>query len=451
MNDTFPDTGPDTLPDTGPDTLPAGTGPAEPGERLAAILAVGTELLGTTRLDTNSLFLTGELEELGYRVVRKSCVGDAFSELLAEMRGAVAIVPLVLITGGLGPTDDDRTKEVAAHLLNRSLLRDEAILLRLKERFRRRGIEMPSVNAKQADVIEGAVVLANPRGTAPGYLVEAGDRTLVLMPGVPSEMKAMWKEAVKPLLSRGVAASHGIHRRVVKIAGMAESVVEEMVKPVYAAHPEHAFTILAAPGEIQIHFTARGIPEEASRQLDILEAQFRSVLGNEIFGRDEDTLEGVVGELLRARSQTLGLAESCTGGLLSGRVTDIGGSSDYFLGGAVTYANSAKIAVLGVDPATLERFGAVSEETAREMAGAARRVFGATIGLAITGVAGPGGGTPEKPVGTVHVALDASDGTRLHRRLFLPSDRAMIRRWTTSVALSMIRFHLLGRADAVRA
>jgi len=418
--------------------------------RTASILAVGSELLGTTRLDTNSLFLTGELETMGVRVVRKTCVGDEGEDLAAEMRLALDRAPLLVVSGGLGPTADDRTKEVLAAILERRLVRDEEILSRLRERFRRRGFEMPKVNEKQADVIEGAVVLPNRRGSAPGFLVETGGRTVVLLPGVPAEMKAMWSAEAAPLLAR-VYGSTGVHRRVLKVGGLPESVVEERIRPVYAAHPDVPVTILASAGEVQLHFAARGAPEEAARALDRLETDFREALGGDLFGRDEETLEGVVGELLRAHGQTLGLSESCTGGLLAGRLTDVPGSSDYFLGSAVTYANAAKIGLAGVRGETLERFGAVSEETARELAAGARHRFGATIGVAVTGIAGPGGGTPEKPVGTVHMALDASEGTRLHRCRLFPGDRTLVRRWTTTAALVMIRQYLMGTHDGGRA
>jgi nicotinamide-nucleotide amidase len=234
-----------------------------------------------------------------------------------------------------------------------------------------------------------------------------------------------------------------VHRRILKIAGMAESAVEERIKPVYAAHAGREITILAAPGEVQLHFSAAGTPEEARVELDRIERDFRSVLGIEIFGRDGETLEGVVGDLLRVHGQTLAVAESCTGGLLAGRITDIAGSSEYFLGAAVTYANAAKVQILSVDPATIERHGAVSEETAREMAAGVRRRFSASIGVSVTGIAGPGGGTPEKPVGTVHLGLDSADGAHEHKKLLLPGERSLIRRWTTSVALSMVRRHLL--------
>lgn len=416
--------------------------------RAASILAVGSELLGTTRLDTNSLFLTGELEAIGYRVVRKACAGDSWDDLLAELAFALSRAPLLCITGGLGPTEDDRTKEAVAAFLGRKLVRDGEILERLKERWRKRGREMPEVNAKQADVIEGAVVLPNRRGTAPGYLVEADGKTIVLLPGVPWEMKALFSESVKAHLTGG-GVPPGVHRRVLKVAGLGESAVEELVRPVYVAHRGHDVTILAAaPGEVQLHFAVPGTLDEARRVLDLLEADFRSAVGPALFGRDDETLEGVVGGLLKGAGQTLAVAESCTGGMVASRITDVAGSSAYFLGGAVTYANGAKTEILGVLPATLETNGAVSEEVAREMAAGVRRRLGASAGLGVTGVAGPGGGTPDKPVGTVHLALDAADGTRRHERLVLPGDRAMVRRWTTSAALTMIRGWLMERGGA---
>lgn len=410
--------------------------------RTASILAVGSELLGTTRLDTNSLFLTGELERMGLKVVRKACVGDEWPDLEEEMRLALERAPLLVVSGGLGPTADDRTKEVLAAILGRKLIRDEEILVHLRERFRRRGYEMPQVNEKQADVLEGSVVLVNRRGSAPGFLVEAGGRTVVLLPGVPAELKAMWADEAAPRLTQ-VFGTAGVHRRILKVGGVPESVVEERIQPVYAAHTETPITILANAGEVQLHVAVRGTAEEAAKTLDRLEADFRKALGDDIFGRDVETLEGNIGSLLRSRGQTLALAESCTGGLLAGRLTEVPGSSDYFLGSAVTYANSAKAGLVGVKPETLERFGAVSEETAREMAAGARLRFGATIGFSVSGIAGPAGGSQEKPVGTVHMALDAADGTRLHRCGLFPGDRALIRRWTVSAALVMIRKHLL--------
>jgi nicotinamide-nucleotide amidase len=415
----------------------------------ASILAVGSELLGTTRLDTNSLFLTGELEAIGIRVVRKACVGDSWDDLLAELAHALARSPLLVVTGGLGPTEDDRTKEAVAALLGRRLVRDEEILAWLRERFRRRGREMPEVNAKQADVVEGAVVLPNPSGTAPAYLIEADGKTIVLLPGVPREMKAIFARSVAPRLSPDGAPA-GLHRRVLKVVGLGESAVEELVRPVYEIHRGYDVTILAsAPGEVQLHFAVPGSREEAATVLDAIEADFRSAVGPALFGRDDETLEGVVVRLLGEAGVTVAFAESCTGGLAAARLTDVPGASVCFPGGVVTYSNEAKVALLGVSPETLERHGAVSAEVAREMAEGARRRFGATLGLGVTGVAGPTGGTPEKPVGTVHLALAAGDGTTLHERLVLPGDRAMVRRWTSSAALAMIRGWVVKRGETL--
>ena len=420
-----------------------------PAAPAASILAVGSELLGTRRLDTNSLFLTERLEALGIHVVRKACVGDGWDDLVAELATALVRAPLLVVTGGLGPTEDDRTKEAVAHFFGRRLVRDEGALEALRTRFAKRGFAMAKVNEKQADLVEGAVVLRNRRGSAPGYLVEEQGRVVVLLPGVPTEMKGMWDDEAAPHVARLFPSAAGIVRRTLKVGGMAESAVEQLVLPVYAAHPGIPVTILAHAGEIQLQFAAAGTPGEAAKLLDSVEADFRALLGERIFGTDEETLEGVVGSLLRARGATVALAESCTGGGLAERLTEVAGSSDYFLGAAVTYANAAKVDLAGVDPATLERFGAVSEETAREMARGARLRFGATIGVGVTGIAGPSGGTPEKPVGTVHVALDAADGTMRHQRLVAPGDRSLVRRWTTTVALSLLRLHLVAPVEPV--
>jgi nicotinamide-nucleotide amidase len=351
-----------------------------------------------------------------------------------------------VITGGLGPTDDDRTKEAVAHVFGRALVRDEEILARLVERFRKRGITMPKVNEKQADVIEGAVVLPNPRGSAPGYLLEAGGRTVVLLPGVPVEMKGMWTDGARPLLARGTDG-RGLHLRILKTAGLPESLVEERVRPVYEAHPDVPFTILASPGEVVLQFAARGTKAEAAELLDRLESDFRKALGADIFGRDEENPGRVVGDLA-SRAFTLAAAETARAAACGAHHRRPG--SPITLGARVTYANEAKREIAYVAEETLLRHGAVSEESAREMAAGARRRFSSTVALAITGVAGPGGGTPEKPVGTVHIALDASDGTRAHRKVMLPGERAMIRRWTTALALLLLRQYLMGRLETGR-
>jgi nicotinamide-nucleotide amidase len=407
------------------------------------MIAVGTELLGTERVDTNSLWLTGRLESIGIAVSRKASVRDEPAEIHAELATALARARIVFITGGLGPTGDDLTKEAVASYLNRPLNLDAGLLETLRSRFARRGIGMPAINEKQAYAVEGARMLPNPRGSAPGVWIDDGDRTVVLLPGVPKEMRGMFDEEVLPELSRRFGAA-AIHRRILKIAAMGESAIEERVRPVYEKWADHAFTILGSPGEVQLHLSAVGAESEALRILDAQTADFEGALPGKIYGRDAQTLEQVVGEGLRRAGKTLALAESCTGGLVSERITRVSGSSEYFLGGLVPYSNDAKIDFLGVDPATLAAHGAVSAETAREMADGARRRFGSDYAISITGIAGPDGATPEKPVGTVWIGLAPAGGAAEATLLRVPGDRATVRAWTSAACLEMLRARLAG-------
>lgn len=409
----------------------------------AAIVAVGSELLGSVRLDTNSLWLTSRLEAAGIPVVRKACVGDDSEEIQAELASALGRAPIVIFTGGLGPTADDLTKECVAEFFKRRLIPDPALLEVLRSRFARREIAMPAINEKQAHAIEGARSLPNPRGSAPGVWLEEGGRSVILLPGVPREMKGMFEEEVWPELQRRSTGGRRF-RRVLKIAGMGESSVEEKVQPVYRAWPDHRFTILASPGEVQLHLESGGGEAEAIFALDRQTEQIEAALPGKIFGRDEETLEAVVGRLLLERRSTLAVAESCTGGGLAARVTEVPGSSDYFLGGVVAYSNDLKRELLGVSRETLDRFGAVSEETAREMAQGARERLGSDIALSTTGVAGPGGGSEEKPVGTVWIALSRAGFAPRARLLRLPGDRALVRAWSVISALEMLRRDLVG-------
>ncbi len=402
----------------------------------AAIIAVGSELLGSSRLDTNSLWLTAKLESIGFTVVRKACIGDDDAAIADELRHAARNASLVLVTGGLGPTADDRTREAVAEFSGGRLRIDEGMLADIRSRFARRGIPMPAINEKQALAVEGSRPLVNPRGSAPGIWLEWDGVILACLPGVPSEMKGMFEDLVLPELeSRFGAAAH--HRRVLKIAAMGESLVEERVASVYEKWKDHTFTILASVGEVQLHLVASGSEEAARSVLDAQTADFERVLPGNIFGRDGDTLESAVGALLRARSATLATAESCTGGLIAQRLTDVAGSSDYFRGAIVAYANDVKTEWLGVRKETLAAHGAVSEETAREMAEGARSRFRSDYAVSATGVAGPGGGTPEKPVGTVWIAVAGK--TSRARLLRPPGDRNMIRGWTCAAALEMLR------------
>jgi nicotinamide-nucleotide amidase len=404
----------------------------------AAIIAVGSEMLGPLRMDTNSLWLAGRLEEIGIPLVRKSVVGDDPEQIAQELENASRAASIVFTTGGLGPTADDVTVSAVARWLDVPIRRDEEFLARMRERFERRGMRMPPVNEKQADFLTGARVLENPRGTAPGFWADKDGVEIVVLPGVPSEMREIMEDRVLPELRRraqGLIA----RRRVLKIGGMGESSVEELVAPVYARFPEHPVTILAGPGDVQLHLCVRGAPEEVESVLQAMEGEFRAVLGERIYGRDEEGLAEAVGRTLRERGMTLALAESCTGGLVSSLLTEVPGSSDYFLGSVVSYANSAKEDFLDVESETLQRGGAVSEEVAREMARGARARFGSDVAAGVTGIAGPSGGSPEKPVGTVFFAVSGPGEDETAKKRVFGGDRATIRRAAAHFALELIR------------
>jgi nicotinamide-nucleotide amidase len=419
----------------------------------AAILAVGSELLGTDRLDTNSLRLTALLDRYGVELRRKAVIGDSEAEIAAELRSLLPRVDLVLVSGGLGPTADDVTREAVATALGRRLQLDEGVLAALERRFQALGWRMPGVNRRQAWVVEGAEVLANERGTAPGLRVASGGCTLFLFPGVPSELEGLMASALEPWLA---ARAGGIGREtaVLKIAGLPESVVEERIAPAYEEFGREAITILANVGEIRLQATAAGPEPERRARLVAMVARLAELAGDAVFAtREEDTLESVVGGLLRASGGTLTAAESCTGGLFSQRITAVPGSSDYFLGAVVTYSNELKTRLVGVPPALLAEHGAVSEPVARAMAAGVRQALGSDWGVGITGVAGPGGGGAEKPVGTVHLAVAGpgpgpgnGDGEVEHRALRLPGDRDRVRRFSAQIALEMLRRRLLAEA-----
>jgi nicotinamide-nucleotide amidase len=409
----------------------------------AEILAVGSELLTPLRSDTNALYLSARLLEIGIDTGARVTVADDAGLLESAFRGALGRAEVVISTGGLGPTEDDLTREAAAAALGRSLHRDPALIEELKARFARFGRVMAPVNEKQADVIEGAVVLRNPRGTAPGQRVEADGRLLVLLPGPPHEMAPMFEEQVLPVL-RQRAGGRALRTRILKIAAMGESDVEQVVAPVYKTFTNPRTTILGGPGQVELHLTAEAAsPEEAEARIEELASQIRERLAGRIYSEDGRELPEVVGAMLQERRLTLAIAESCTGGLLSARMTERPGSSAYFARSWVPYANRAKVEDLGIDPALIDGHGAVSEEVAGAMAKAARERGHVDIGVAITGIAGPGGGTPAKPVGLVFIALSGAAGDRV-RRVHFPSDRDRVRFQSTQSALEMIRRGLLG-------
>ena len=400
----------------------------------AAIIAVGSEMLGPARVDTNSLKLAAVLERFGVPLVRKSVVGDLLRELVAEMRSASA--ELLIVTGGLGPTEDDLTREALVEAFGLTMEIDPSIVEAIEARFAERGWTMPEVNRKQANVFAGQTTLRNERGTAPGFHIESGGRHVWVFPGVPHELEWMIAAYLTPWL-RSVSGGRERHRRVLKIAGMTESGVEEKLKPYYERHPGELVTILASGGQIEIHLIDTSREEIATREREIA-----ALFGHRLFGFDHDTLESVVGALLASRGETLSTAESCTGGLLGSRITDVAGSSAYYLGGAVCYTAAAKSDLAGVDPSLLREHGEVSEAVAIALSRGARARFATTWGVGITGLAGPTGGPPEKPVGTVHIAVSGPSGDH-HRKLLWLAPRTLVKWYSTQAALDLLRRSLL--------
>ncbi|HMY72375.1 MAG TPA: CinA family nicotinamide mononucleotide deamidase-related protein, partial [Blastocatellia bacterium] len=320
----------------------------------AEIIAIGSEMLTPFRVDTNSLWLTERLNSMGIDVKLKTIVGDDESRLEETIRDAMKRSEIVIATGGLGPTEDDITRKIFARVLKRRLILDDAILEKLKARFAKRGMPMPEINARQALVMERAEVLPNPNGTAPGMLIEEGKCTIAMLPGPPREMKPMFDASVAPVLKQR-AGDLLIVRRCLSIFGLTESRTDELAAPIYTKFQNPSTTILFKEGQIELHLTAQAKNNaEATRLLDELAGQLDEVLGDYIFSRREEKLEEVVGEFLRWCGYSLATAESCTGGLLAGRVTEVPGSSEYFLEGVVTYSNEAKMRVLGVPKEMLE-------------------------------------------------------------------------------------------------
>jgi len=409
----------------------------------AEIIAVGSELLTSQRLDTNSLYLTDELNALGVEVVTKCVIGDDRSRLAEAVRRAAGSARIILITGGLGPTEDDVTRDAVAQALDRPLQFHSAISDQLEERFRQMGRKMAEVNKRQAFIIEGAEILPNDRGTAPGQWIDHSGASIVLLPGPPHELKAMFtRQCLSRLESR--VPRQVIRTLVMRVAGMPESDLDQLIAPVYKKYENPVTTILAAASDIQVHLRARCDTEkEALALLAEVAGPIEGLLGDRIYSRNGDPLEVVVGQLLREAHATLSVAESCTGGLLAERITSVPGSSDYFEGGFITYTKRMKTDLLGVSEAVLAAAGAVSKETAEAMAIGARARTGSTHALAITGVAGPGTGGETVPVGTVYAGLADDNGSRVAHRQFL-GDRARIRQFTTQMAMDLLRLRLLG-------
>jgi nicotinamide-nucleotide amidase len=413
----------------------------------AEIIAVGSEMLTPERVDTNSLYLTAELNVLGLEVVGKCVVGDDRGRLADAVQQALRRSGIVILSGGLGPTEDDVTREAVAAALDRKLVYHDEIAVALAERFARARRKMAEINKRQAFLIEGAAMLANDRGTAPGQWVEESGSVVMLLPGPPHELKAMFEQQCLPRLRR-IVPPMAIRTLFLRITGMAESDLDQLISPVYKKYTNPATTILAANGDLQVHLRARAASAaEAEVLLAEVGGPVQTLLGDFVYSRNGDPLEVVVGQLLRTANATVAVAESCTGGILGARFTSVPGSSDYFLGGFLTYSNAMKVELLGVSPETLQQHGAVSREVAEAMAIGARQRTGATYAISVTGLAGPDAGGESVPVGTVYVGIADAAGAHVAHRLFF-GDRERIRVFTAQMALDLLRRRMTGRLGA---
>lgn len=408
----------------------------------AEIIAIGSELLASDRTDTNSLWLTDQLNRIGIDVKLKTVVGDDDARLEEVVKDAVKRSRVVITTGGLGPTEDDITRKVVARALGRRLALNETVLAEIRERFKSFGMNMPERNSRQAMVIDGAEVLDNPNGSAPGLFLEHEGCAIALLPGPPREMQPMFESFVRPRLAEK-SGDIRFARRVLRVAGMGESAIDEKIAPIYTRYQNPQTTILFNSSEVEIHLSAHARTEpEAEELLDDLSEKIEDKLGDSIFAFRGETMEEVVGLRLSVSGFTVAVAESCTGGLVAQRLTDVPGSSKYFVEGIVAYSNAAKTRLLRVDPKLILAEGAVSAAVAEEMAEGVRDLAGTDFGLAVTGIAGPGGGSEEKPVGLVFVAL-ADDAHTEHRKLSLPGDRHLVRWRASQAVLDLLRRRLI--------
>lgn len=406
------------------------------------IMAIGSELLGPYYQDTDSLYLTQRLNDLGLRVTTKTVASDSHEALFLQMKIALAQSDLIFATGGLGPTEDDRTREVLAEVLERKLVLNEKLLAKIEERFARRGVVMTASNRKQAFIPDGAEILPNEHGTAAGLWLNTGKNIVVALPGPPHEMRPMFDNQVWPRLEQ--FREGYCSRRVLKLTGLGESAMEDMIKDLYPREKDVEVTTLASPGQLEIHLSSFATlgPELAEQRLAEVAGPFHERLKDFIFSTKGEDLEAVVAALLKARRRTIAVAESCTGGLLSHRLTNISGSSDYFVEGVVSYSNSAKTDELQIPADHLRKFGAVSPQVAKGMATAIRAKARTSYGLGITGIAGPTGGTQEKPVGLVYVALAWENDVELAKNQFL-GNREQVKFQAAQKALDMLRRALL--------
>ncbi len=408
----------------------------------AEIIAVGSELLTPTKTDTNSLWLTEKLNEIGIEVKLKTIVGDDELRLEETIRDATKRSDVVIMTGGLGPTEDDVSRQVSARAIGRELIYHADIETDLRERFKKWGREMPEINKRQAFVIEGAKILPNPNGSAVGMSVETDGKFLIVLPGPPRELKPMFENHVLPELST-IAGEVVFRKRILKVSGMGESALDEAIAPIYSEYKNVQTSVLFNKSEVEVHLTTQAENEtEADKINSELAGKIVEKLGIAVFSTDGEEMEQVVGKLLTENKKTLSVAESCTGGLVGERLTDVSGASNYFIEGVVAYANEAKIRTLNIAPELIETRGAVSAEVAEAMAKGMREKAGTDYAISVTGIAGPSGGTEEKPVGTVFIGF-ADESQVKSLKLVLPGDRYLIRWRSSQAALDYLRRQIL--------
>ncbi len=407
----------------------------------AEIIAVGSELLTPDHIDTNSLYLTHKLNEAGCQVHLKTIVGDDQNEISGVLYAALERSDLIILCGGLGPTEDDLTRIAVAGVLKRSLVINSGILESLRQKFAARGFSMAKINERQAEVILGAEIFDNPFGTAPAMWIEQKGRYIVLLPGPPRELKPILEDQVLPRI-KNLSGAMRLAYKSFHIIGMTESKLDSQLAPIYTKYPKVQTTVLAGTKHIALRMYQWVQAEETPSDLFELAANVQSLLGDAIFTTCEESLEEVVGRQLRQSGQTLAVAESCTAGMLGMYLTRVPGSSDYFLGGIVCYGNKAKRDLCSVPEELLRKHGAVSAEVAEALARGVRNVLQSTIGISITGIAGPGGASADKPVGLVYVGICSEERT-ISRRRIMPGDRESIRERSAYLALSCLRRFLL--------
>ncbi len=409
----------------------------------AGILTIGNEVLCGQILDGNAAFLGRELQSLGFEICWRRTVGDRIPDIREEVTSGLARCDLLICTGGLGPTADDLTREAVARLFHSKLVLDRKLLEEIRSRFAQRGLAMPPCNRRQAMVPDKAEVLPNPQGTAPGLLFRHGSKLLILLPGVPRELEAIWEQSLRPMLAR--MSGRGISVVTLRTFGLPESAVADRLKALEKALPKGSLAYLPSYRGVDLRLTFSSVSAgSAQKSAEAAAGKIERMLGKAVYGRGQETMEQVVGRRLSGLRLTACTAESCTGGLVADRLTDVPGSSSYFLGGAVAYSNRLKIELLGVKPETLKRYGAVSRQTALEMAEGGRRLCGGDLCMAVTGIAGPSGAVSGKPVGLVFIAVSGPYGNIVQERRFVGSRRT-IKEWAAQSCLDLARRYLSHR------